>query len=166
MLDAQGLIEKHKSKSVIIDANLLVLLVVGRVNRKRIIDFKRTQSFTIADFDLLEGLIRWFGAPIISTPHILSQVSDLTDLKGAEGPAARRLLRDMIDAIDERYGAAKNLTGHFCFEPFGLGDAAIASVSERRALVVTVDLQLHFALQAKGLECINFNHIRQFGPRR
>jgi hypothetical protein len=36
MLDARALIEKHQTKGVPVDANLLVLLLVGRVNRRRI----------------------------------------------------------------------------------------------------------------------------------
>jgi hypothetical protein len=31
MLDAAGLIEKHRAKGVLVDANLLVLLLVGRL---------------------------------------------------------------------------------------------------------------------------------------
>jgi hypothetical protein len=48
-------------------------------------DFKRTQDFTIEDFDLVARLICWFGK-LIATPHVLSQVSDLTDLPGKGNP--------------------------------------------------------------------------------
>jgi hypothetical protein len=50
MLDARALIEKHRSKGVLVDTNLLVLLLVGSINKRRIPEFKRTQSFTIEDF--------------------------------------------------------------------------------------------------------------------
>jgi hypothetical protein len=79
MLDAFALIAKHQAKGVLVDTNLLVLLLVGLVNKRRILDFKRTQNFTIEDFDLLSRLISWFGK-LFTTPHVLSQVSDLTDL--------------------------------------------------------------------------------------
>ena len=72
MLDAGALIEKHRAKGVLVDSNLLVLFLVGGVNRKRILDCKRTRGeFTIADFDLLQSLITWFGK-LIGTPHVLS----------------------------------------------------------------------------------------------
>ena len=66
-LDAGALIAKHRSKGVLVDANLLVLFLVGAVNEKRILDFKRTQDFTIEDFELLRRLIDWFGK-LIATP--------------------------------------------------------------------------------------------------
>jgi hypothetical protein len=53
MLDARALIGKHRSKGVLVDTNLLVLLLVGLVNKRRIRRFKRTRDFTPADFDLL-----------------------------------------------------------------------------------------------------------------
>ena len=49
MLDATALIEKHRAKGVLVDTNLLVLFLVGRVNRQRILNFKRTGDFTIED---------------------------------------------------------------------------------------------------------------------
>jgi hypothetical protein len=79
MLDALGLLHKHRAKGVFIDANLLVLLLVGRVNPGRIQTFKRTSDFAVGDFHLLESLVVWFGQPLVATPHVLSQLSDLTD---------------------------------------------------------------------------------------
>ena len=45
MLDAGALIAKYRSGGVLVDSNLLVLLLVGSVNKQRILDFKRTQDF-------------------------------------------------------------------------------------------------------------------------
>ena len=107
MLDAGGLIEKHKGKGVLVDTNLLVLYIVGQVNRRRIENFKRTQGFIVADFDLVCNLIAWFGSPVLATPHVLSQVSDLTDLSGNERITAREHLSSLISIVEEQYDAAK-----------------------------------------------------------
>jgi hypothetical protein len=72
MLDARGLIEKHRSKGILVDSNLLVLLLVGSVNKRRILEFKRTQDFTIEDFETLSRLIAWFER-LVTTPHVLIQ---------------------------------------------------------------------------------------------
>jgi hypothetical protein len=61
MLDAGALIKKHQAQGVLVDSNLLVLFLVGKVNKRRILDFKRTQNFTIEDFELLARLIVGFG---------------------------------------------------------------------------------------------------------
>ena len=101
MLDALGLIEKHRAKGVLVDTNLLVLYLVGTVNRQRILNFKRTGDFATEDYDLLVRLIDWFGK-LIATPHVLSQVSDLTDLTGNELAEVRALFKLLVEQIEER----------------------------------------------------------------
>jgi hypothetical protein len=108
MLDARALIEKHRGKGVFVDTNLLVLLLVGSVNTKRILDFKRTQDFTVEDFHTLRSLVNWFGTPLVATPHVLSQVSDLTALSGHERTAIRRLFQSTIEVVEESYGGKRN----------------------------------------------------------
>src|ERR1700736_6648428 len=108
MLDAKALIEKHQGKGVLVDTNLLVLLLVGVVNRRRILQFKRTQDFTIEDFDLLEHLVKWFGR-LIATPHVLSQVSDLADLPGKELREIRQLFKSVVERIEEFYDPSRVL---------------------------------------------------------
>src|SRR5512140_1976280 len=95
MLDAGALIEKHKAKGVLVDTNLLVLLLVGAINKQRIPNFKRTETFSIEDYELLVRLIDWFGK-LIATPHVLSQVSDLTDLSGKELTAIRERFKVLV----------------------------------------------------------------------
>ena len=117
MLDAGALIEKHRAKGVIVDTNLLVLFLVGTVNRQRILNFKRTGDFTIEDYDLLVRLISWFGK-LIATPHVLSQVSDLTDLTGDELTAVRNIFKVLVDQVEESYDASRLLVGDSAFDRF------------------------------------------------
>ena len=165
MLDAPALIQKHRGRGVLVDSNLLVLLLVGTVNRRRIEQFKRTQSFTADDFDTLQGLVRWFGPRLLTTPHVLSQVSDLADLPGDEGPTVRMLLKGRIEAAEERYNSARELAAHPLFRRLGLADAAIATICESGILILTSDLDLFLALQDRGLDALNFNHIRPLAWR-
>jgi hypothetical protein len=144
MLDAETLIKKHRRKGVFIDTNLFVLWLVGLVNPKR-------------------SLVEWFGAPLVTTPHVLSQVSDLTDLSGRERTVIRELLKSTIDIVEETYDTARHLVQHPLFERFGLGDASVAAVCERNVVVLTADVQLQLALGLSGLDAINFNHVRPLG---
>jgi hypothetical protein len=159
-MDAAGLIRKYRAKGVFIDTNLLVLLLVGLVNPARILTFKRTQAFTIPDFRLLQRLIAWFGRPIVATPHVLSQLSDLTHLPEHEVTAARDLFKMLVEEIEEQYDPARKLVTHRLFHRFGLSDASIAAVCQRNVLVLTADVQLQIALASSGLDALNFTHIR------
>jgi hypothetical protein len=162
MLDASALIEKHRSKGGLVDSNLLVLLLVGLVNKRRIPEFKRTQNFTIQDFDILSRLINWFGK-LITTPHVLSQVSDLTDLSGKDLVTIRRLFGSLVEQMEESYELSGLLVTHDLFSRLGLTDAAIATVCSKGTLVLTADLDLHIALQYRGADALNFNHVRVLG---
>lgn len=162
MLDPRGLISKHRAKGALFDTNLLVLFLVGAVNRERIEKFKRTKNFTIDDFEFLQQLMDWFGK-VITTPHVLSQVSDLTDLRDQELSQVRHKFKLLIRQSEEAYDPSLVLTGDPVFERLGLADAAIATVCSRGILVVTADLDLHIQIQRRGAETLNFNHVRKLG---
>jgi len=162
MLDAGALIEKHRSKGVLVDTNLLVLLLVGLVNNRRIVDFKRTQNFTIEDFDMLSQLIAWFGK-LITTPHVLSQVNDLTDLPGKDLKTIRGLFSNLAEQMEESYDPSRSLVADPLFPRLGLTDSAIATVCSREILALTTDLDLQVALQRRGADALNFNHVRPLG---
>ena len=164
ILDVDGLLKKYTAKGVLIDTNLLVLLLVGSVNKNRITRFKRTQAFTTADFDLLLNLIQHLGPTIISTSHILSQASDLADLKGEELGRVRAFMKRLvIETIEEHRDPAKELAAHPLFARLGLGDAGIATVCAKNVLVITTDVELWSEIQTVGLDAINFNHISEIG---
>jgi hypothetical protein len=162
MLDALGLMNKHRSKGALVDTNLLVLLLEGSVNKRRILEFKRTQSFMIEDFDLLSRLVDWFGK-LVTTPHVLSQVSDLTDLAGEEFWTVRGKFASLVELMDESYDECRTLVSHPLFSRLGLTDAAIATVCSRGILVLTTDVKLELALQQRGADALNFNHLRSVG---
>lgn len=162
MLDAAALIEKHRSKGVLVDTNLLVLLLVGLVNKRRILDFKRTQNFTVEDFDTLSRLTSCFGK-LVATPHVLSQVSDLTDLAGKDLVLIRKLFIDLVEQMEEHCAPTKELVRDALFTRLGLTDAAVATVCSSGTLVVTADLDLWSALQHRGADALNFNHVRMLG---
>lgn len=98
--------------------------------------------------------------PSFATPHVLSQVSDLTDLPGREQASIRALFKAMAEEVEEQYDTARELVQTPLFARFGLADAAVAAVGQRKRLVLTADLQLQIALASLGLDALNFNHVR------
>ena len=77
------------AQSILIDANLLVLLVVGRTRRSLIADHKRLSSFTAEDYDLLLSVIG--SRTIVVTPNTLTEASNLLKQR-----RFRDVLRDII----------------------------------------------------------------------
>jgi len=165
MLDAAGLIEKHRSRGALIDANLLVLYLVGKTNKRRIRDFKPCDVFEGDDFDLLDALVEYLGKPI-TTPHILTEVSNLAKLDGKELSAFRQRYKLLVEQMDEFYDASRVVVADEAFMPLGLTDAAIAMLQHCNLLVLTVDLRLWDTLQRRGVDAVNFNHLRALNWHR
>src|SRR5882672_2097419 len=96
------LIWKHRSPGLLIDSNLLLLYILGNTNKQRIPEFKRTQMYTIQDFELLQLLVERFSR-VVTTPNVLTEISNLATLHGAELKRFRGVLRNATDVIEEFY---------------------------------------------------------------
>ncbi|SLM29872.1 conserved hypothetical protein [Desulfamplus magnetovallimortis] len=83
-------------RSVLLDTNLFLLLIVGLYDRNLIGKHKRTNAFTPEDFDLLVELIDPFRELWI-TSHCLAEVSNL--LKQTHSRQALELLAFLGDFV-------------------------------------------------------------------
>jgi len=84
----------------------------------------------------------------------------LTDLPGREQASIRALFKTMVQVVEEQYDTARELVQTPLFARFGLADAAVGAVCQRKKLVLTADLKLQIALESLGLDALNFNHLR------
>lgn len=153
------LIEKHRANGLLIDTNLFLLYLIGKTNKSRILTFKRTRQYTIEDFELLELLVAHFGI-LVTTPHFLTEVSNLATLQGAELATLNALFKVTVRQAEECYDESQHIVAHETFDRLGLADAAIVTLCRRSMLVLTDDLELHIALLNRRVDTINFNHIR------
>jgi hypothetical protein len=161
MNDVSELIAKHRTNGVLVDTNLLVLLLVGRTNKRRIINFKRTQSYVVEDYEILEDFVAKFGKTIV-TPHILTEASNLANLSGQESTEARRHLYEYIGIAEERSASSRVLSSDPAFPRLGLTDAGVAALATA-CLVLTDDLDLYSYLGSRAVDAVNLNHIRPGG---
>ena len=73
-------------RSVLVDANLMLVFVVGSYEPLYVSKHKNTRGYSSEDFYLLRELLAQTHARI-TTPHILTEVSNL--LAQSEGPVKR-----------------------------------------------------------------------------
>ena len=148
-------------RALFIDANLIVLLVVGLVSRDLIGRHRRTREFAVEDYDRLRQAISRVGS-IRVTPNTLTEASNLLGQHGE--PQRSRLLRTLgalIEQSPETVVASAVAARHDVFPRLGLTDAALLDVVSADAPLLTVDLDLHVAALASGDEAsFNFNHWR------
>ena len=162
MIDAYHvqLIEKHHATGVVVDTNLLLVYFIGLCNRALIEGFKRTQKYTLADFDLLARLLARF-VRIVTTPTILTEVNSLANqLRQDQKPSFYALFKRQITILDERHQPSRRICEHVYFPKCGLSDAAILTIAEEGLLVLTDDFKLDGYLQARNIDRINFTHLR------
>jgi rRNA-processing protein FCF1 len=148
------------SRGVLIDTNLLVLLIVGSVNRDRIPRFKRTSSYTSEDWDLLTGILELLPLRC-SIAHVLAEVSSLTDLKWPELEFAREILHNAIALLQELPIASADACKLGYYRRLGLTDAAIGAAAKQSGCsVLTNDAALYAALSAEGTSVLKFDDLR------
>jgi len=154
------LISKYRRKGLLIDTNLLLLLVVGSYDRDLIGGFKRTVTFTAKEFDLLLRFANQFST-IVTTPHILTETSNfIHQLRGMHRTRVGIVLRSLVEHAQEKHESARTLVAKDDFLRFGLTDTAIIDIAPEQHLVLTDDLPLVHLLQNRGIDAINFNHLR------
>jgi hypothetical protein len=154
------LLQRYRSRGVLVDTNILLLFVVGAFDRGQIGRFKHTRQFVTEDFDLLVRLLGRFER-IVTTPNILTEVSNLSghlpdNLKAAcYAEFGRR-----IAVLDEQYAPSGIVVGESPFAKLGLTDTSILHLSRGKYLVLTEDATLYVFLGAAKVDALNFNHLR------
>ncbi len=160
-----SLINSYKPKGILVDTNILLLLLVGSVNRQRISKFNRTEQFTPEDYDLLVDFLGSFSQ-IFTTPNILTEVNSLTskiqepERSQCFAKLAEVLSTETLIKLDEHYIMSSIATRVNGFNRFGLTDCGILELAHNRYLVLTDDLKLAVHLQSFDVDTINFNHLR------
>lgn len=148
-------------KGIFIDANLLVLLVVGATDQALIAKHRRLRRFTVEDYGRLTGLIGRAGQ-VFLTPNTLTEASNLL----AQHPNPERsrffeVLRRIINKSEEIVVASKTASRNNAFTRLGLTDAALLEVVSEETPLVTVDFNLFVAAFAKGqVSALNFTHLQ------
>jgi hypothetical protein len=163
--DLPALVGKYRTKGILLDTNLLLLLFVGLVDPNLVKDFKRTKNhqLTEREFLLLERIVNHFSK-IVTTPHILTETSNfIFQLNDEKQKLALEIVAKAIQSFKERREESKKLVLAEEFFNFGLTDTAILDLPPKRYLVLSIDAALVIALQKKGVDAINFNHLRQIG---
>lgn len=147
-------------RSVLLDTNLLVLLIVGLKGKKFIATHKRTKDFLAEDHDLLVQMIDDFDL-IWITSHCLAEVSNL--LRQTHDHLARELmvvLSQFVDHTKESHIQKSRIFDNEIFIRFGVADTGFVEKSKKVTCSYTTDIDLYLELSRLGRTVINFNHVR------
>ena len=68
--EVRALFARYCQTGILVDTNILLLYIVGLVNRQRIPKFKRTNQFIPEDYDLLVQILKSFRQ-VLTTPKYI-----------------------------------------------------------------------------------------------
>jgi len=160
--DADELIRKHGATGVLVDANMLLVYLVGQLDENLVKYVTPNRAYTADDFQLVAMMLSQFKTLIV-TPSVLAEVSNLSS-KLPEGyrDEFRRLLARLLPtaAFTERLVELANVPNGQAFVPFGFTDATIEQISAQGVPVFTDDFNLYQLLAGKNADVFNYNHIR------
>lgn len=152
------LIAKHARKGVLVDANLLLIYSLGVLDPNLISKFDG--AYSTDDFLLLDNFFGRFDK-ILTTPNIMTEVSNLAPKRRKDvGISFHQLLRSkLLDILDEKYVATREVATHPACDRLGIADAATSILADRDHLVLTNDFDLSFLLHSRNVDCINYTNI-------
>ena len=144
-----------------IDANLLVLLIVGRVGEEFISKHSRLQQFVVEDYRILRNLLD-LVEQVFVTPNTLTETSNLLAQHGEpERSHFFNQLQATIQDSKEIQVVSKVASQNREFRRLGLTDAVLLEVATVETPLLTVDLDLYLAALTKDLDtAVNFRHIQ------
>ena len=147
-------------RSVLLDTNLLLLLIVGIYDKNLIGKHKRTKSFIAEDFDLLVDSIDGYEILWV-TSHCLAEVSNL--LKQTHSTQAKELMAcfaTFVANAKESHIQKEVIFSSKYVGRLGVADTGIIMKSKRVSCVFTVDFDLYIEISKTGNRVVNFNHLR------
>ena len=148
-------------RTLLLDSNLLVLLVVGLASPSYVRVHKKLTAFDVSDFELLEQLLTR-ASEVLVTPNTLTETSNL--LAYIAEPARTSIMRTfaaIIGRTREIFVDSATAVRRTEFVRIGLTDSAMLHAARDDFVVLTTDLDLYLAASAQiGERAVNFNHVR------
>jgi predicted nucleic acid-binding protein len=148
--------------TIIVDANLLLLWIVGLASPDYIHRHKRLQAYTNEDFLILVNILSR-ARRIILTPNTLTETSNLA---GYIAEPARTEIFYILFALikaaetEERFIESEAAAAWPEFVRLGLTDSALLQLAGDSHTLLTADVNLYLAALHRGLNAENFNHYR------
>ncbi len=146
---------------IVVDAQLLVLFVVGLASPRYLARHKRLTSYDDRDFDLLHRILAQ-ARRVVVTPHVLAEASNLARQIGE--PARSDImatLAGLVPRMQERHVPAAAAVTNGGFVQLGLADAALLALDDLEATLLTADTDLYLAASRAGRQVEHFHHIRE-----
>lgn len=149
-------------KKIFLDTNVMLLFCVGSIGVELIQKHKRTDKYSVRDFERLLNIIGHHEVFRV-TPNILTEISNIgRQTKSYIKSAFIEQFSSVIEIMEEEYLQSRELVQHGCYHRLGLSDVSVLSACDDQTLLVTDDLDLYLAASYEQIDVINFTHYCEF----
>ena len=145
-------------RSLLVDTNILVLLIVGSLDRALIRVHRRTATFTPDDYDLLQSHVAQYQR-LLTTHGVLTEASNLmgNDFHEEVADTLVAVCSPLVEVVSPK----ETVFATEGFARLGFADSSILSALDEETVVLTDDVSLYNQALYLGWEAINFNHLRK-----
>lgn len=153
----------NRPRRVVLDANMLVLLAYGTIDRNALGRKRRVRAYMPEDIDIVHSVIARFSQMVV-TPNVVTECSDLMPDKGdkAEKTWLRLFLQASPEVSIEEYVPSRTIADRDEYLWLGIADCSLLSLIDSDTVLFTADGRLHDVAARINPLCINFNHLRNF----
>jgi hypothetical protein len=150
-------------RQLALDANLLVLLIVGSVRPSLVRTHRRLDGYSEQDFTLLGDVVKQ-ASDVSVTPYVLAEVSNLINYGGsAEDKAGfRQIFRSLVPRLTEVKVSSTAAVAVNEFMWLDLTDSGWLVCLNKRQILLTDDDKLRLAARARGLSAIGLQDIHRY----
>jgi hypothetical protein len=126
------------TRRIVLDANLLLLLVIGSNSREFVGKHKRLEAYSPDDFDLLTDVVSSFDEMVV-TPNVLTEASNLLGY-GVREPWLSRFqegFRALVEGVQESYIRSTDGVARSEFPRLGLTDSILLELLRDQGVLLT-----------------------------
>ncbi|OHD62188.1 MAG: hypothetical protein A2014_01345 [Spirochaetes bacterium GWF1_49_6] len=152
-----------KIEKCILDTNLFILLLIGLYNPDAIKVNKRTSKYSIEDFESLRSFLLTVKK-IFITPHILTEVSNLTDrIGGKDVYNYFEIFKSVAKSHFEIYTPKDKLLDSQLLPRIGITDTSLYfAAKETNSIIITDDEECAPYLESHDCEILCLSAIQEY----
>ncbi len=145
---------------LVVDANLLLVFIIGTVDANLLGVAKRVKQYRPEDYNILYTYLSLF-TEIIVLPNTVSEASNLLDhLSGGRRQYCMEILAALALSGSEKYVPSRIASQQQEYSALGITDAAILCALEPGTYLLTSDWELYVAALCRSHEAQYFNDLR------
>jgi len=150
-----------KFSKLILDTNLFLVFIVGKIDIDLIPKVKRISGYDIEDFNSIMNFVNK-AKEVLITNIIATEVCNHLDKYNKQyNNEIFKKFADVLKVLTDKTIKLKDNINNDAFIIFGFADAEIYNITDLDCLIMTDDSNLSDFLNNNGRQVLNINHLRQ-----